>query len=138
MKLSDLKISSALMQMEPSFYAEALRLRPNYLIYTLCSELSSEQKTYLAEASIPWAEYSKASTLEALMSFLKSIHGGLYLPEVASDLELKQSKVCVFLLDPHLIEAFEAQVSQKRQGVLIRRHLIASHDFKETIDLRLL
>lgn len=121
--------------LEPEHYSQGLRLRPNYLLYTLEGELSSPQKEFLNSKEIPWAEYKNCSALEALLAFLKSVNGGIYIPTLSPDIFQSQAQQCVFLLDPHLIDEFEDVLTKKRRGVLIRRHLLASHNFKEAIYL---
>lgn len=120
---------------ELQFYAQGLRLRPNYLLYTADGELSTEQKDFLNVKEIPWAEYMNCSALEALVAFLKSVSGGIYLPELSPELFKSEAQQCVFLLDPHLIDDFEKLLTKKRRGVLIRRPIVASHNFKEAIYL---
>jgi hypothetical protein len=120
---------------ECALYSDGLRLRPNYLIYTLSAELVDLQKEYLKGAQIPWAEYLSTTAISAIVLMLKSFEGGIYLPRLSPKLAEKKEKICVFLLDPHLIDDFEEKISTQRQGVLIRRPILASQNFKETIEL---
>ncbi len=117
------------------FYHEGLRLRPNYLIYTLGQDLNAEQKALLKHHEIPWAEYQGCSAIQAVVAYLKSVHGGLYCPSLDAEWLQDGSKQCVFLLDPHLIADFEKSLSKKRRGVLIRRPLLASFNFEKALNL---
>lgn len=120
---------------EAIHYSEGLRLRPNYLIYSLGQKLNEEQKSFLNSKEIPWAEYSSCSAVEAVVAFLKSVNGGIYMPKLNQDLLKIELQQCVFLLDPHLIGEFETLLTKKRRGVLIKRPVVASHDFQEAIYL---
>jgi len=119
----------------PAFYHDGLRLRPNYLIYSLAQELLEEQKAFLQQHEIAWAEYKDCSPLQAVVAYLKSVKGGLYSPTVDAEWLELASKQCVFLLDPHLIADFEKSLSKKRRGVLIRRTLLASFNFEKALNL---
>ena len=118
-----------------SYYSEKLRLRPNYLVYVLDAELDEKKKSYILNHEVPWAEYEQLSTHEALLLFLKSLEGGLYMPSFDDKISQKKAKLCLFLLDPHLIDEFEDLVSKNRLGVLIRRPILASFNFQEIINL---
>lgn len=119
----------------PIFYHEGLRLRPNYLIYTLSGDIAPEQKALLQQHEIPWAEYQGCSALQSVVAYLKSVSGGLYSPSLDAEWLEDASKQCVFLLDPHLIAVFENSLSKKRRGVLIRRPLLASFNFEKALNL---
>ncbi|MEZ4814254.1 MAG: hypothetical protein R3A80_03485 [Bdellovibrionota bacterium] len=126
------------LDIEPVFSAAGLRLRPNYLIYTLSEKLNLTQRAFLLEKEIPWVEYSHCSSLLAVLAFLKSIHGGIYIPEFDESFAKDFDFQYVFLLDPHFVSAFEESVSKKRRGVLIRRPLLAGYNFEKEISLEAL
>lgn len=126
---------SARKELTPLHYSEALRLRPNYLLYTLGTEMHLEQKKFLLDKEIPWAAYPLTSPLLALVAFLRSVQGGAYIPSLEGDLIEISPLQCVYLLDPHLIADFEKSISKKRRGVLIRRPLLASLNFEKAINI---
>ena len=133
MRLAEVKFPR--IEIATSLYSEGLRLRPNYLIYVFADEVVELQKQYLQGAQIPWAEYLDCSEAEAIISFCKSVQGGIYMPVLNDELNQKKPKICLFLLDPHLIDDFEDKISKKRRGVVIRRPVLASLNFQETISL---
>lgn len=121
---------------QPVHYSELLRLRPNYLIYYATSPLDQEQRSFLLEKEIPWAEFQESSPIEAVVYFLNKVKGGLYCPLYSESLLQSRADHCfVFLLDPHLIDDFELKISPKRAGVLIRRNIIATDHFAQLISL---
>jgi hypothetical protein len=126
---------------KPIFLSEGFRSRPNYLIYFLDHKINDEDKIVLETHKPSYCIYENASFCEALIGFLSELDAGVYLSDEKIRRKINESttqnlNIALILIDPHTIEDFETKLKATRVGVLIRRNILATNDFKTILPLK--
>lgn len=91
----------------------------------------------LSSLKIGYLLFENVSLIAGLLTFLTTIEAGAYMSSkfISHDSFLNSSSLAIALIDPHLIDEIESNPSFQRIGVLIRKKILAMHDFQIEIPL---